>query len=48
MGRPEHKKLKVTMLQRDFLLEKYVRLLNETKSDEAFNQSDVARLELYV
>lgn len=48
MGRPKHKKLKVTMLERDLLLEKYVRLLNETKSDVAFNQSDVARPKLYV
>ena len=45
-GRQEDKKLKVTMLEKDLLLEKNVRLLSETQLDITLNQRDLARKEI--
>ena len=45
-GRLEDNKLKVTMLEKDLLLEKDARLLSETQLEVSFNQRDLARKEI--
>ena len=45
-GRLEDKKIKFTMLENDFLLDKYDRLLSETQLEIDFNQQDLARKEI--
>lgn len=45
-GLTKEKKLKVTMLERYFFIEKDVILLNETKLDVTFNKCDLARSEI--
>ena len=44
--RLEDKRLKVAMLEKDLLLEKDSRMLNETQLDIALNQQDLAQKEI--